>query len=226
MKNILENRIFRFILSILVILSMYFLPTVLSLTVGELGVENKNVCNLIALIVYLFLLAVLYWKELKQEFITFKKNFKNSLGNGLKYWTIGLLIMLIANIIINYFIMDGSIAANEELNRKAILENPIWYTIISTAFLAPFLEEIIFRKSLDKIFKNNTWYYVVSGLLFGFAHVVADLSSVLNLLYLIPYGSLGYVFAVMDKKTNTTFTSIMIHALHNSLTLILLFIVL
>ncbi len=112
------------------------------------------------------------------------------------------------------------------MNRQALLENPVWYTLISTVLIAPFIEELIFRKSVDKIFKNDIIYYAVSGLLFGFAHVVADLSSALNLLYIIPYGALGVSFAIMDKKTNTTFTSIMIHAFHNFITLMLLFLVL
>ena len=127
--------------------------------------------------------------------------------------------MIVSNLIINYLIMGGNIAANEEMNRQAILENPLLYTIMTIGVFAPFIEEILFRKSTDKIFKKEIYYYVLSGVLFGFAHVMADLSSVLNLLYIIPYGALGYVFALMDKKTDTTFTSIMFHSLHNLLTL-------
>lgn len=226
MDKILNNKIYRIIMAILVAFSMYFLPSIISAILKEIGIQSESICHILALSLYLALLIALYYKELKPEFSIFKKNFNNSLDNGFKYWLIGLMIMLVSNIIINYLIMGGKIAANEEMNRQALLENPVWYTLISTVLIAPFIEELIFRKSVDKIFKNDIIYYAVSGLLFGFAHVVADLSSALNLLYIIPYGALGVSFAIMDKKTNTTFTSIMIHAFHNFITLMLLFLVL
>ncbi len=226
MKKILDNKIFRIVLSILVIASMFFLPTIFALVFKLIGLKSEILINTLTLTIYIILLILVYLPELKEEFKTFKKEIHNSLDNGFKYWLLGLFIMTVSNVIINFIVFKGKIAANEEINRQAILNNPIWYTILSVGVFAPVMEEIIFRKSTDKIFKNSLYYYIINALLFGFAHTMADLSNLLNLLYIIPYGALGFVFAVMDKKTNTTFTSIMMHSLHNLITLFLILIIL
>ena len=225
MEKILNNKIYRIILSVLVLLSMLILPSIFITSLGEF-IKNEQVCYILGLILYSIVLILIFLPELKNEFKTFKNNIGSSFDNGFKYWLLGLFIMLVSNIILNYVVFKGKIAANEELNRQAIVNNPIWYTVLSVGFLAPLMEELIFRKNFDKIFNNNLWYYLVCAFLFGFAHAMADLSSVVNLLYIIPYGALGFAFAVMDKKTNTVFTSVMMHSMHNLITLGLLFTIL
>lgn len=225
MNKILNNKIYRIILCILIFLSMYILPSLFTVLLS-VYIKSEKIASIAALLIYLLLLILIYYPELKNEFNTFKNNISNSFDNGFKYWLVGLTVMLVSNILLNYIVFKGNIAANEELNRRAIINNPIWYTILSVGFFAPFMEEIIFRKSLDKIFNNNFYYYLFCGFLFGFAHVIADLSNVLNLLYIIPYGALGFAFAIMDKKTNTVCTSIIMHSFHNIITLGLLFMIL
>ena len=226
MKKILESKIFRIILCVIVITSMFYLPSCFNAILNYIGINNQYLCYILSLFLYVSLIVLVYLQELKSEFVTFKNNFKKCLDNGFKYWTLGLFIMIISNLIINNLIMGGNIAANEEMNRQAILENPLWYTALSIIVIAPFIEELLFRKSTDKIFEKEKYYCIFSGILFGLAHVIADLSSVLNLLYMIPYGALGYVLALMDRKTNTTFTNIMFHSLHNLMTLLLLLLIL
>jgi len=226
MSKMLNNKIFRIVLLVLVIASMFILPALFMVILKFVGIKNDSISYVISLSIYIIMLVLVYLPELKTEFKTFKNNIGNSFATGFKYWFIGLIIMFVSNIILNYFVFKGNVAANEELNRQALLNNPMWYSILSIGFFAPIMEELIFRKGPDKIFNKNICYYVLCGLLFGFAHLIADLSSVLNLLYIIPYGALGFAFAVMDKKTNTLFTSIMMHSIHNLLTLVLLFMVL
>lgn len=225
MSKILNNKIYRIILCIIVLFSMYILPVVFN-SFLSVYIKNERIYTSLSLIIYSLLLILLFLPELKKEFKTFKNNIGNSFDNGFKYWLLGLIIMLVSNVVLNYFVFKGKIAANEELNRQAILNNPIWYTVLSVGFIAPIMEELIFRKSLDNIFNNTIFYCLFSGLFFGFAHALADLSNALNLLYIIPYGALGFVFALMDKKTDTVFTSMLMHSIHNLLTLGLLFIVL
>ncbi len=225
MKKIINNKkIIRAILSIIVILSMFIVPGLLNNFLYFLGIHNNNISSLICLLIYGSLLILIYLKEIKEEFFIFKKDFKNCLDTGFKYWMLGLFLMIVSNVIINLIIFKGKIATNEELNRQEMLLHP-FFTMISAVLFAPILEELIFRKSLDKIFRPLT-YVLLSGILFGFAHTIADLSNPLNLLYIIPYGSLGASFAIMNYKTKTIFTSIMIHTLHNLLTCTLLLIVL
>ena len=91
---------------------------------------------------------------------------------------------------------------------------------ISTVLFAPINEELTFRKSIrDAI--NNKWAYVLlSGIIFGGLHVISYVSSPLDLVYLIPYCSLGISFALLYYKTNNIFSSISMHMMHNLLSII------
>lgn len=226
MKKILEDKPIRIVISVFCILGMYVLPSLISGLLLKIKISNEIINQLLSLIIYLSLLTLLFLPEIKSEFKIFKKDFKNSVDNGFKYWLLGLIIMMVSNIVINLIVFKGNIATNEELNRQAITNSPVYYTILSAVILGPIIEELIFRKSLDKIFKNKFVYIIISGLLFGFAHVIVDLSSALNLLYIIPYGALGVMFALMNYKTKTVFTSIMMHMIHNLITCLLIILVL
>ena len=121
--------------------------------------------------------------------------------------------MIISNIIISYFISGNS--TNENIIKSYINNYPI-YMVFSTCIFAPFTEEIIFRKSFKNCFSNNIMYIILSGILFGFLHTISG-NSLKELLFIIPYGCLGFVFALMYNKTNTVFTSVFAHMLHNSI---------
>ena len=70
------------------------------------------------------------------------------------------------------------------------------------------------------IFKNKWIFVILSFLLFGGAHVMGNVTSYVDLLFIIPYGALGYVFALAYYKTNTIFTSISLHMFHNTVLVI------
>ena len=91
-----------------------------------------------------------------------------------------------------------------------------WAMLIDAGLLAPFIEEIIFRKCFRNIIKNDTIFVIASGLVFGGMHVINS-SNPIGYLFIIPYGCLGVAFALMYKKTNSVYTSIFAHMLHNSI---------
>ena len=63
---------------------------------------------------------------------------------------------------------------------------------------------------------------MVSFLAFGIAHVSSMATTWVDWLYVIPYGTLGGAFAIAYYKTDTIFTSMSYHMLHNVLTFILI----
>ena len=98
--------------------------------------------------------------------------------------------------------------------------------LINISILAPITEELIFRKSIQPLIKNKWVRAILSGILFGGAHLLTgDAIRLVDLLFLLPYGTLGFVFSLMDNDTKTTFTSIIFHGLHNAATGILLLLV-
>ena len=162
---------------------------------------------------FMFILFLLYRKTLLKDITLYIKNFIKNISTGTKYWIIGLCIMMLSNIIISYYFPGGS--ANEEAVQNIIKQVPI-YMVFSTIIYAPFVEELIFRKSIRDIIDNDYLYIIISGLTFGFVHTLAG-STLHELIYIIPYGALGSCFAIMHVKTKNIYTSMTFHMIHNAI---------
>lgn len=162
---------------------------------------------------FMFILFLLYRKTLLKDITLYIKYFIKNISTGTKYWIIGLCIMMLSNIIISYYFPGGS--ANEEAVQNIIKQVPI-YMVFSTIIYAPFVEELIFRKSIRDIIDNDYLYIIISGLTFGFVHTLAG-STLQELIYIIPYGALGSCFAIMHVKTKNIYTSMTFHMIHNAI---------
>jgi len=126
--------------------------------------------------------------------------------------------MFLFNLIISLFTQN--IASNEEYNRELLGKMPI-YAVTAMVIIAPITEEIVFRLSLKRSFKNKWIYAIVSGLLFGLFHLLSA-SSLIELLYILPYGTLGFFFAKSVWETESIYSSILPHITHNALIITLL----
>lgn len=175
---------------------------------------NKVLINLIGNLITISLLVLLYRKTLIEDFKDFKKNISNYIEIGVKYWLIGLSIMMLSNLIIS-FLLKGNIATNEQNVRSLLEVSPI-IAFILTSITAPFIEELIFRKSFFDVFKNKWLFILTSGIVFGSLHVVLSLHSPLELLFLVPYCSLGIAFSYMYYESKNIYVPITIHAFHNA----------
>lgn len=184
-------------------------------------ISNTYITNIALLLSDIFIVIVLIYFY-KEDFIKghddLNKTYKDKIGSTIKIWLIGLVIMIISNNIINLFTASG-IANNESLNRVVLDELTI-YAIPTMVIFGPICEEIIFRLSLKKIFKNKYLYIILSGLLFGGAHVLG--TSGIELLYIIPYGALGSAFAYIYVKNKNILCPILAHMLHNLICIVLI----
>ena len=125
--------------------------------------------------------------------------------------------MIASNIVINSFFKG--LGQNEDAV-QSIIQNTPYYAILMTTFFAPFIEEIIFRKSLQDCFRNKTLFMIISGLLFGYVHVMTA-TNPWEYLLIIPYGSLGFMFAKLLNETDNIYCTIMMHMFHNGVLTIL-----
>ena len=125
--------------------------------------------------------------------------------------------MLISNTIISFVLKAGG-PQNEKLVQNMISSSP-WIMLIAAGIIAPIIEELIFRKGFKKAFPNKYLFVILSGVIFGLLHVVSA-KTLLEALYIIPYSSLGIAFAITYYKTDTVFSSIFVHILHNSILII------
>ncbi len=165
-------------------------------------------------IIILIGLCIVYHERLIEDFQNFKKE---NLKIALKYWLIGLGVMLATNLVINSII--HTIPANESANREFLAQFPLSGLLI-VAIIGPITEELTFRASFKNAFKNWLPFCLVTAFFFGLAHIAEP--NLLELLYIIPYGALGFFFAKAFYETDNIYSSIFIHMLHNTLAVLLI----
>lgn len=215
--------------SIFVILLYYIFYEIMIKTMSLVGLNINNFNSLQKIITFtifdillIISLYFIYKKDLKKEFILFKNNFKEFFEKYTKYWLLGIVLMSIINSII-MFITPSDVANNEELVRGLIDKFPL-YGFFSAALVAPFVEEIVFRKTFKDIIKNKYLLLIICGLTFGTIHVIESYTKITDLLYIFSYGVFGSVFAYIYYKTNTVFTSMFFHFIHNTMLVLIYFV--
>ena len=197
--------------------SQLIMPSILD----RFNITNQyisNTCLVLSDIIVVTLLIIFYKKDFKKDHDDLNNGYKDKLKITIKIWLIGLIAMIISNNIINLFTASG-IASNESINRT-VLEELTIYAIPTMVIFGPICEEIIFRLSLKKIFSNKYLYVILSGLLFGGAHVLG--TSGIELLYIIPYGALGAAFAYIYVRTKNIICPILAHMIHNFICILLI----
>ena len=223
MKNKILNKILMIFKSIGMMLLLILFSTIFF---SILNINPNNISDKMY-VVYLttseLILTVIYFaiyrKTLVNDFKEFKKDINGNLEFAFRYWAAGFAIMIVSNLFITV-ILGKAIAGNEETVRNYIGTAPILMAI-STVLFAPINEELTFRKSIHDAINNKWAYVLLSGIIFGGLHVISYVSSPLDLVYLIPYCSLGISFALLYYRTNNIFSSISMHMMHNLLSIII-----
>jgi len=167
--------------------------------------------QIVMLSIIILLLSSILAKNIKD----LKKNHNEYFKKYFKYWFLLLGIMMLSNLLIMLF-TNSDIAGNEEAIRKTFEVAPI-YTFVSAVFIAPILEELVFRQGLRLAIKDNTLFILVSGLVFGGLHVISNITGWTDLLYLIPYSTPGFIFAYLLTKTDNVLVPASMHFMHNGI---------
>lgn len=191
------------------------------------GINYNNLSFLIKqlyLLIYeislTLIIVYIYRHDFIPNFKEFKKNICTYFNKYFKYWILMLLLMGLSNIIITKF--TTTMTSENQQSIVSLLGQAPVYTIIITMFVAPILEELVFRLSIRKIFAHtNILFIFFSGLLFGSMHVLGSLENLIDLLFIIPYSIPGFMFAYLYTKEKNIFLPISIHFLHNSVMLLL-----
>lgn len=218
-----NNKIVTFLKGIGTIALYYLLAIIGSLVFGNFyNSSNKLIAGLSELGTYIIILCGLcftYRQRLINDFKNFKKD---NINIAVRNWLCGLAIMMAANMFISFIVKD--IAANEAANRELLNNLPIT-SIITMIIIGPLIEEITFRASFKNAFSKWYTFALVTGLIFGFAHITASITpgfNPLELLYIIPYSALGFFFAKAFYETDNIYTSFLAHFIHNSLCILVL----
>lgn len=199
-----------FIKDLIYLLPLFFL----NINYNSLSIIVKIILMLGSDIIMAIILGIIYRDYLKEKWYDFKNNFHNYLDKGLKAWIIGLAVMIVANNILAIFSPIKE-AVNETSVQTIINASPI-LALILTTILAPFNEELIFRKSVKDFIPNKCLFVIISGLIFGYVHVMGS-ETIYDFLYIIPYGALGSAFAYALNDTDNIYTTMLTHLIHNGI---------
>ena len=209
---------------------MAYLPVIflklLNINTNNLPQNKLILYTFICDLIYLLIIFIIYRKDIIKDFKDLKNNFSKIFSLSFKYYLIGLFLMITSNLFIT-LIFSNATANNEEMIREYIDLYPL-YMLFSVSIHAPFTEEILFRKAIHDCFKpykenkfNKYFYIILSGLIFASLHVVGLSDKIVDYIYIIPYLALGIAFAALYKKSNNIFSTIMMHSIHNTVTILL-----
>ena len=208
---------------ILVICSYFLLQIILIMPFAFLLINNKISENTIYLIVFVGMAItyiIAYRKSLLADLKDFKKNYKTILKKTIKYWLIGLGIMLLSSLIIGFLGISGS--DNQNTNIDLVKNAPIMQSFI-VIILAPIIEELVFRRSFKNFTNNKILFAFVTGLIFGGMHVVTSITSLkdlIMLIHLIPYSSVGIALGLAYKEHNNIIGTMIAHGIHNTIAIL------
>ena len=206
------------------VLFLYLIASAMPYDFIKLFGVNYNDLSLIARQIYLILyeasltliIVYIYRKDFIPNFKDFLKNNIKYFKKYIKYWFIMLGLMILSNSIITMFTTTIT-SENQQAIVDTLSKAPI-YTFIITVFIAPILEELVFRLSFRKIFKHtNILFIVFSGLFFGGMHVLGTLSNPIDLLFIIPYSIPGFIFAYIYSKSKNICIPMSLHFIHNGI---------
>lgn len=212
--------------SVLVFLTFYFSHYFILIPVKLFHINTSSISDEVRVLlstfsstVLLIILFFIYRKDLKKEFKTFKENILECMDIGVRWWLIGLFLMVTSNLIITHLLHGGG-AGNEKQVQAFVKAAPL-IMVLDAGFLAPFNEEIAFRKTIKDVINNKWLLAFVSFLLFGGAHILGNIHVFTDILYIFPYGVLGAVFALAYDESDTVFTTISMHMFHNTILILL-----
>ena len=229
MDNTISEKKYKNIIKLAISLFLFFFTTRFVFEIAGLiikgfniDINDENVYTVSYLIQFIgesilvVLLILLYKKDFIEDFKKFKKNFWEISDKVISYWTVGLIVMAVSNILIG-ILSPAKEAANEQGVQEIIKTVPV-IAFFLTTFLAPFAEELTFRKAFKDVFKDRTLFITISGVVFGALHVVlTGNNDIYQYLYLIPYSALGISFAAICYDTDNIWSSIFAHFLHHGI---------
>ncbi len=217
-----KNRLIEILIGLTAILIYFsfsyvqlFILDILNIDYDNMTLTFKVIYLITTELIEMALIISLFYKKIKEDIKDLIKNHEKYFKTYFKYWLFILAIMAISNIII-MLITKNQTSGNEESFRELVVTSPI-YAYFSGVIFAPIIEELIFRRGIRNILKNNNIFILISGLIFGSLHIITGYSGPIDLLYLIPYCTPGLIFAYIITKTDNVLVPASIHFMHNGI---------
>lgn len=198
---------------------------------GEKHVITDNASSLLNFIVYILLIpGIIYF--MKSDLVYDYKEFREQKKEVIIPIIIGYAYVWIGNIVSTVlssyfsglFDLQISEAANQQAIISAVSSSLGILMVISAVFIGPVIEELIFRKALFGLIKNDRLALLASTLIFGLIHVVGERSFAEALINGSSYFIMGFVFGYIYIKANRNIMiPTLVHIINNAVSIFFIF---
>lgn len=208
MNNKLTKGILVFVLYLLIpmIIGM-FLPSLNNSNLLSVLVSFIIDVGVIALFIYLF----------KDDFKEYNKglvkNPKKVIGVGLLFALFAFIAMPICNIILHVLNVSASDTNNDTINTLYGVI-PL-YMMFQTLIYSPIVEGITFRKVFKDAINNKWLFIIISGFVFGLYHIIYNMTSLSQILLMLPYFVVGMLYAGAYSKTDNIYSAFIATFVYN-----------
>jgi membrane protease YdiL (CAAX protease family) len=178
--------------------------------------------------------VVIFYSILKEDLIEFTSHWKRHLLIAIISFAVMYGLTELTNYIF-YLLKLPLSSSNQDFIINALKSETFIYVAISVVFLAPFVEEVIFRKLLFGAIESNLKLpkivvVIISTVIFSLIHLSSEItlvfSDISNFKYLVAfflYAPLAFVLSFSySYSKNNIFTVIIVHMLNNLLSIILI----
>lgn len=229
MKDNVKN-IFKLIISFVLFFNLSLVIAYIFKLVG-INYSNFNYIDYACLNTFIelimFVVILLFYKKyLKKDLVLFKLNKKDYIKKIISYFLIFLIVKygvaLFSSLLLVMLGSDLVTSENQETVVTLAKTLP-FMMMISTSLLAPFVEEGIFRLGIKKVINNKYLFILVSGLIFGFMHIFpTELPLYVALIESLNYVTMGLLLAYIYNETDNIYVVVIIHALNNLLSMLMI----
>ena len=208
MNNKLTKGILVFVLYLLIpmIIGM-FLPSLNNSNLLSVLVRFIIDVGVIALFIYLF----------KDDFKEYNKGLvkdpKKVIGVGLLFALFAFIAMPICNIILHVLNVSASDTNNDTINTLYGVI-PL-YMMFQTLIYSPIVEGITFRKVFKDAINNKWLFIIISGFVFGLYHIIYNMTSLSQILLMLPYFVVGMLYAGAYSKTDNIYSAFIATFVYN-----------
>lgn len=176
-----------------------------------------SIFSLLLTFITLIILFLIYKDELIDEF-------KNLSKKDIKYVVINIFsiifIMSLSNAISYAFLKDKLILnSNNDILSFAYSKDV--FNMIRLIILSPFMEEVVFRKNIRVIVKNDIYFILFSGLILGTLYIVSEGFTIIGIISSLSYILVGFMLSYSYTKTNNIYINIISRILYNLLVVVL-----
>lgn len=214
-----KDKLKSFITSLIVIISYIYWTTFIQFPLSVLKVHNNvviSIYEIILNIIYFLIMYLLFHKDISSDIKKSLTNKKKTVINITLCILFLFFIMLLTNTL-SFIILKKIILPNNDISLINSINKSTFTSLFYLLMFSPFIEELVFRLNLKKVYKNSIIFILISSILLGLYYLIYN---DLNILF-ISYYLVSLFLSIMYVKTDNIIINIISRIIYNLILFIL-----